>query len=110
MTLDQFGDDKYHSDDRVFIFKPIEGKRPLSATGLVDPKVFTGENKLIAHKEEDTSLWIIKYADGMVPPVFKQRFTGFNAAMKFAKEYFTKRGFEIVEVKDEPKNSEYQRL
>lgn len=110
MTLDQYGDDKYHSDDRTFVFKPIDGKKPLSATGIVDPKIFTGENKLIAHKEEETGLWILRYADGMVPPVFKQRFTSMNAALKFARGYFTKRNFEITEVKDEPKNSQYQRL
>ena len=110
MTLDQFGHDKYHSDDRVFKFKPIDGKSPLKSTGIVDPKIFTGENRLIAHKEEGTGLWVLKYEHGMVPPVFKQRFTSFKQAMKFANTYFNKRNFHIVEVEDEPKNSEYQRL
>ena len=53
---------------------------------------------------------MLKYSHGMVPPVFKQRFTSFKTAMKFATEYFTKRGFFIKEVIDEPKNSQYQRL
>lgn len=110
MTLDQYGDDKYHSDDRTFTFKAIEGKEQLRTSGLVDTRIFTGENKLIAHKEEDTGLWVLKYKSGIVPPVFKQRFTSFKMAVKFAQDYFMKRGFEIVEVKDEPKNSQYQRL
>jgi hypothetical protein len=110
MTLDQFGHDQFHSDDRVFVFKPAEGKKQLSSTGIVDPKLFTGDNKLVASKEEDTNLWVLKYTDGIVPPVFKQRFTSFSAAMKFAKNYFNKRGFQITEVIDAPKNSQYQRL
>ena len=56
MTLDQFGHDKYHSDDRTFVFSPIDGKSQNKSTGIVDPKIFTGENKLILHKEEDTGL------------------------------------------------------
>lgn len=110
MTLDEFGHDQFKSDDRSFTFKPVEGLRQTSSTGMIDKKIFTGENKLIAHKEEDTGLWVLKYENGIVPGSFKQRFTSFNMAYKFAKTYFYKRGYDIVEIKDEPKNSLYQRL
>src|SRR5687768_1734002 len=110
MTLDQYGHDKYNSDDRVFIFEPVEGTKVTAATGLVDPRLFTGENKLHAKKDDIYGLWYLQYEMGGLPPVLKQKWTSFNAMVKFARDYFMKRGLMIKEVEHEPKNSKYTRL
>lgn len=110
MTLDQFGYDQYHSDDRTFVFKRIEGVGTKSSTGIVDERIFSGENKLHACKEPQTGLWFMKYDMGGLPPALKQKWTGFGAMLKYAREYFRKRGIDIVEVEDEPKDSVYRRL
>lgn len=105
MTLDQFGDDKYNSDDRVFIFEPIEGMKITAATGLVDARLFTGENKLHAKKDPVYGLWYLQYEKGGVPPVLQQKWTSFNTMLKFARDYFKKRGLLVKEIEHEPKTS-----
>jgi hypothetical protein len=105
MTLDEYGYDQYHSDDRIFIFKPIEGMERLSSTGMIDQRVLNGENRLHAIKEPATGLWYVKYDKGGVPPALKEKWTSFNTMKKQIAEYYRKRGVETVEVEDEPKNS-----
>jgi len=110
MTLDQFGYDQYHSDDRVFVFHTIEGMEKLAANGLVDQRLFNGENKLHAKKEPETGLWYLQYDKGGLPPVLKQKWTSMKAMKTAAIEYFRKRGLMITEVEDEPKDSHYRGL
>lgn len=105
MILDQFGHDKYNSDDRVFIFEPIEGMKTASSTGGFDPRLFSGENKLHAKKDPVYGLWSLQYEMGGLPPVLKQQWTSFNTMLKFARDYYKRRGVTVTEVQSEPKTS-----
>lgn len=91
---------KMRSPDRVLVLKVIEGRKPLSTSGVADPRIFTGENKLHAIMDLETCLWRFKYDMGIVPEPLKGNFTSFTALKKFAIGYFNKRNIEIVEVKD----------
>lgn len=88
------------SPDRVLVLKVMDGKKAISTTGAADPRLFTGENKLHAVLDEQTTLWKMKYDMGIVPEPLKGTFTGFKALKKFAELYYAKRNIEIVEVKD----------
>jgi hypothetical protein len=84
--------------DRVFKIVPIDSTKPLSSTGLVDPRLFTGENKLHAIKDPQTCLWSMKYEQGILPPPLKGLFTGFGALKKHCVDYFEKRNMRIEEI------------
>jgi hypothetical protein len=88
------------STDRVLVLSVIDGQRPLSSTGLADPRLFTGENKLHAIKDPQTCMWFLKYEQGGIPPVLKQMFTSFKMLLKFTRDYFEKRNIEIKEILD----------
>lgn len=88
------------SPDRVLVLKTIDDKKPLSSKGLVDIRLFTGENKLHAIMDQQTSLWSFKYDQGIVPVPLKCHFTSFKALKSHADNYFRTRNIEIVEVKD----------
>lgn len=90
---------KPHSPDRVLVLKAMEGKKPLNTSGVADPRLFTGENKLHAVMDPESCLWKLKYEMGIVPDGLKGTFTGFKALKKFADEYFGRRNIEIVENK-----------
>lgn len=92
---------KVLNDDRLLVLRPMDGKKPTSSTGLVDPRLFTGDNKLHAKKDSGSCLWYFKYDSGGLPPALKdQMFTSFKALMKYAEDYFRKRNVEIKEVID----------
>lgn len=86
--------------DRVLELEVIDGAAPISSTGLVDRRLFTGANKLHAIKDIQTCLWYLKYDDGGLPPALKQRFTSFSALMKHCNKYFNTRNIRIREVID----------
>jgi hypothetical protein len=91
---------KERNTDRILILKPIEGKAPISSTGLVDTRLFSGENKLHAIQDPTNLLWSFKYESGGLPNPLQQRFTNFTTLLDFATKYFKKRNVEIVEVID----------
>lgn len=94
---------KMRSPDRILKLEVIDGKKALSSTGLVDPRLFKdGEdgNKLHAVMDTETCLWSFKYDKGAVPPALKGTYTGFKALKKFADYYFNQRNIRITEVKD----------
>lgn len=95
-TLQDVGP-KERSSDRILMLKPIGGK-PVSSTGLVDPRLFKGENRLHLTMEPQTSIWYFKYDQGGLPEPLKQRFTSFRIAKEYATDYFKKRNVEITEV------------
>jgi hypothetical protein len=89
--------------DRIITLEPIDGKKPLSSTGLVDPRLFKqGEdgNKLRAVMDPSTCLWSMKYEKGGIPEGLAGSFTGINALLKAAEAYFLKRNIRITAVKD----------
>jgi hypothetical protein len=92
---------KNRSDNRVLVLETILGEKPLSSTGLVDPRLFTGENKLRAIKDPQTCMWSFKYDMGGLPPLLKDRnFTNFTALVKYARDYLLTRNIQIKEVID----------
>lgn len=90
---------RVRSNDRIVVLKPIDGK-PLNSAGLLEPRLFTGENRLHIKKAEQGSLWSLSYDFGVVPPSFKQRFTSYEQAYKFVENYFRRRNIEITKVID----------
>ena len=74
---------KLASSDRVLVLEVVDGEKPLSSTGLVDPRLFTGENKLHAIKNPQTCLWHLTYEMGVLPATLKGEYTGFNQLKKF---------------------------
>lgn len=88
------------SDDRVLVLKVKDGKKPTSVTGMIDERLFKGENNIHAVVHPN-GLWYCKYELGAVPGGLKnQYFTKFSELLKFVKEYFEKRNVEVVEVRD----------
>lgn len=92
--------DKIRKTDIIIVIQPIEGKNALSNKGLVDNRLFTGENRLHAVMNTQTCLWHLKYDSGIVPPALQQQFTGFTRLLNFVKDYFKKRNIEIKEIID----------
>ena len=84
------------STDRIFKLQPMG-----SATdnrGIIDKRLFTGGNRL--HAVQDSGLWYLKYDEGAVPSLLKQKFTNFNQLLKYTTNYFKTRNVEIIEILD----------
>ena len=92
--------DNLKSNDRILVLEKIEGKEVKSSTGLIDPRLFTGKNKVHVSFDEQNQLWGFSYEAGGVPEDLKQRFTTFPKALDFARHYFNKRNINIKEVID----------
>lgn len=78
----------------------IDGKKPLTSIGTVDPGLFKGENCLRAVMDPETCLWSFKYDKGRVPPALTGEFTGYKALRKHADNYFFHRNIAVTEVRD----------
>lgn len=86
------------SDDRILQVSPIEGKVAKSSSGLLDPRLYTGDNRIHAVMNPSTRLWSFKYEQGLVPNSLKQEFTSFTKLLKFAQAYFKNRNLQIKEI------------
>lgn len=84
--------------DRIISLTPMEGHSVTSDKGLIDRRLFTGENRLHACMADDGCLWYLKYDSGILPGALRQQFTGFNKLMTFTTEYFKKRNVIAKEV------------
>ena len=84
--------------DRVICLEPVEGKTVLSSTGIVDKRLFNGENRLHAVKDPQFNFWYMKYDSGRLPEPLQQKFTSFTALLKFAEDYMARRNVRIKEV------------
>lgn len=92
---------KMRSTDRILQLRPKEGMKAKGTTGLIDPRVFTGENKLHCVMNEQNCLWFFRYDFGILPaPLRDVFFTSFTAAKKHAETYFKSRNVELTEVID----------
>lgn len=94
----QLDDGSIYRSERILVLKPIDGKKPLSSTGLTDPSLFTGGNSLSAIMDNQTCLWTFKYAQGTMPPVLRKQFTTFGRLLDYARAYYAKRNIKIEEV------------
>jgi len=86
--------------DRVISLKVKDGEKVKSNIGLLDPRLFSGENKLHATIDGQTSLWSLHYDSGILPQQLRQKFTGFSKLMSFVTDYFARRNIEVKEVFD----------
>lgn len=91
---------KERSTDRILVIQPKVGKKPKNGIGLVDPRLFTGENRLHAIMDSQYASWYLKYDQGVLPQAFKQKFTSFPVLLSTVKNYYNKRDLEITEVID----------
>lgn len=87
-----------HSDDRILVLEILEGKTAKDVTGMVDSRLFKGENRLHAVMDTRTNLWSLRYEAGIVPEPLRQQFTTFNKLLDFCKKYFLTRNINIKEV------------
>jgi hypothetical protein len=103
MLLNNMADlpqDKMRKEDRELVLRPIDGKTAISTIGLMDKRLFTGENVLHAICDKQTRLWYMKMDTGILPTQLRVRFTSFSKLLDFAKSYYRKRNVEIVEIRD----------
>lgn len=85
--------------ERVLVLKPIDGTKPLSSTGNVDPRLFTGGNNCRVLMDKHSGLWFFKFDVGGLPePLKDQFFTSFNKAKEHAEAYFKTRNIQITDV------------
>lgn len=90
---------KMLDDDRILVIRPKDGQKAKMSTGLVDTRLFTGENNLHVYLDHNTGLWGMRYDKGDIPQTLKQKFTKYSSLMTFARAYFASRNLEIIEVK-----------
>lgn len=86
------------STDRILVLERVN--KADKHIGLIDPKVFTGDNNLHAVMDPSTCMWTFKYEHGMVPPQLRSKFTDFNTLKKHAEIYFNTKSIRITGVKD----------
>jgi hypothetical protein len=74
---------KVRKDKRIISLAPMEGKKTLSSTGMIDPRLFTGENQVIAQYDANAGMWSARYSVGATPMGLQQRFTLFNDLVEY---------------------------
>jgi hypothetical protein len=87
--------------DRVFTLTPRPGEKTLTESGLVDNRLFKGENRLHAIMDSPTCHWFMKYEKGGLPEPLKGRYTSFPKLVEAATHYFNSRGVDVKEILDE---------
>ena len=90
--------EKMATNDRVLVLKVIDGKDAKGSTGVVDPRLFSGSNKLHGVYDERTGMWNMRYETGALPGALQQKFITFEQLEDFARKYFLTRNVEIVEI------------
>lgn len=91
---------KNMSFDRIIVLKPREGQSTLNSKGMVDNRLFDGNNRLHAIRDSQTAFWSLRYDKGLVPEQMKQSFTTFQKMYDFVKGYFGRRNVDVVDVID----------
>lgn len=76
----------------------MKDRPPVDNAGMIDKRLFSGENNLLALKDPVYDLWYIRYEHGTIPEELRQSFTSFTMLFKHAKTFFNKRNIEISEV------------
>lgn len=91
---------KMRSDDRILILKVMEGKTAKDYAGKVDPRLFSGENKLHGIYDPQSGMWNMRYQTGSLPEPLRQKFMTFEELEMAARKYFATRNVEISGVID----------
>lgn len=88
---------KMHSDNRILKLAPIGG-RPLNSAGILDMRLFKGENNLHAIWDPQSNLWSLRYDSGILPAALKVKFSGFNKLHSYLTSYLKSRNVCISEI------------
>jgi hypothetical protein len=89
---------KMNSDDRVLVLRTMEGKKATDSAGKIDPRLFTGENRLHAIFDPRTGMWNMRYETGGLPGALQEKFLEFSQLEEAARKYFKTRNVEVVDV------------
>lgn len=93
--------DKLRKTDITLVIRPLPGLAAKNVTGMVDRKLFTGENHLHAIMDTQTCLWRLAYDNGTLPNGLKDKmFTGFHPLYNHVNEYLKTRNAHIESVID----------
>ena len=84
--------------DRLYRLEIIDGTQPKSVTGMVDPRLFAGGNKLHIKKDLETNFWSFAYDEGLPPRDLRCAFTSLPAAIRHAEQYYNTRNLRIKEI------------
>jgi hypothetical protein len=87
------------SPDRILVLEPI-ANAPKTDQGLVDKRLFSGENKLHCRMNLANNMWSFNYDSGILPSSMRGNFTSFKKAREYAESYFLRRGIKVKEVID----------
>ena len=91
---------KMRSYDRVILLKPMEGKEVISSTGKVDPRLFSGGNKLHAVYNISSGLWELKVENGSIAGGLQGQFSEFEQLLNHVTSYFGRRNIDVIGVLD----------
>jgi hypothetical protein len=89
-----------HKDKRLLVLEPLPGKKPTDVRGLIDSRLFNGNNELYAIRDYQYNLWRLQYREGGLPEPLRQHFTSFNTLLHYTTTYFQKRNVRIKEIID----------
>lgn len=92
--------EKVKKDRRVISLRPIDNKKPLTTSGAIDSRLFTGENQLVAIYDTASGMWSARYTIGATPMGLQQRFTLFNELVEYLRQFYRLRNVEISGIKD----------
>lgn len=101
MNIATMPETNIRSFDRILSLSVIDNKAPKATTGLIDRRLFSGEQQLHLAMDIQTNLWSFRYSSNTpLPEPLQGHFTSFTKGFEHAKNYFNKRNVEITEVKD----------
>jgi hypothetical protein len=87
-------------EDRKFQLKIKDGCVAKQSVGLVDHRLFNGNNYLHGVRDPNSSLWYWRYEKGQIPEVLMGRYTKFSNLYAAAVKYFEGRNVELIELID----------
>lgn len=82
-------------DRRVFTLKPIEGLKPLTSSGMVDPRLFTGESQLFAVYDPQKGVWFLRSDGGSLPGGLQGQFTEYGKLVEYITSYYLARNVSV---------------
>lgn len=90
--------EKMATNDRVLVLKAMDGKSAKDSRGIVDSRLFSGENKIHGVYDERTGLWNLRYETGALPGALQEKFGTFKELEEFTRKYFAARNVEVLEI------------
>lgn len=91
---------KMRNSDRVFVLEKMEGLDTKSSKGMVDNRLFTGENRLHAKMDPHNCQWYMQYDSGVIPQSLSGRFTSFDKLKAHVEQYYNRRNIKIKQIID----------